>query len=83
MAKKKGFDLTDPATLIGFIIGLLVTFVFGWYIGLIATVIVVIVYLIIDQKKVGNVLVGGLVGFLIGLLIWFILKAIGIVLVSI
>ena len=68
MAKKKGFNLSDPATLIGFIIGLLVTYVFGIFTGLIAIVVAVIVFAVIDQKKIGNVVVGGLVGFLIGLL---------------
>ena len=29
----------------------------------------VIIYAVIDQKKIGNVLIGGLVGFLIGLLL--------------
>jgi hypothetical protein len=69
MAKKKGFNLSDPATLIGFIVGLLGTFVFGIFTGIVVLIIVVVVYAIIDQKKIGNVLVGGLVGFLIGLLL--------------
>ena len=55
MAKKKGFNLSDPATLIGFIIGLLVTYVFGIFTGLIAIVVAVIVFAVIDQKKIGNV----------------------------
>ena len=36
---------------------------------MIVLIIVVIVYAIVDQKKIGNVLIGGLVGFLIGLLL--------------
>ncbi|MBQ3735979.1 MAG: hypothetical protein II855_03490 [Candidatus Methanomethylophilaceae archaeon] len=75
MAKKKGFNLSDPATLIGFVIGLLGTFVFGIFTGLIVLVIAVIVFAVIDQKKVGNVVVGGLVGFLIGLLLVFFVGA--------
>jgi hypothetical protein len=75
MAKKKGFNLSDPATLIGFIIGLLVTYVFGIFTGLIDIVVAVIVFAVIDQKKIGNVVVGGLVGFLIGLLLVIFLGA--------
>ena len=69
IAKKKGFNLSDPATLIGFVIGLLGTFLFGIFTGIIVLIVVVIVYAIIDQKKIGNVLIGGLVGFLIGLVL--------------
>ena len=75
MAKKKGFNLSDPATLIGFVIGLLGTFVFGIVTGLIVLVIAVIIFAVIDQKKIGNVVVGGLVGFLIGLLLVFFVGA--------
>ena len=75
MAKKKGFNLSDPATLIGFVIGLLVTYVFGIFTGLIAIVVAVILFAVIDQKKIGNVVVGGLVGFLIGLLLVIFLGA--------
>ena len=66
---KKGFSLSDPATLIGFLIGLAGTFVFGIVTGLIILVIAVIIFAVVDSKKVGNVVVGGLVGFLIGLLL--------------
>ncbi len=45
VAKKKGFNLSDPATLIGFIMELLVTYVFGIFTGLIAIVVAVIVWL--------------------------------------
>ena len=75
MAKSKGFNLSDPATLIGFIIGLLGTFLFGIFTGLIVLVIVVIIYAVVDQKKVGNVLLGGLVGFLIGLVLVLLIGA--------
>ena len=51
------------------------TFVFGIYTGIIALVVVVIVYAIIDQKKIGNVLIGGLVGFLIGLILVLVIGA--------
>ena len=69
MAKKKGFDLAEPATLIGFIVGLLGTFVFGLTTGLIILVVVTIVFAVLDKKKVYNVIIGGLVGFLIGWLL--------------
>ena len=51
------------------------TFVFGIYTGLIALVVVVIIYAIIDQKKISNVLIGGLVGFLIGLVLVLVIGA--------
>ena len=38
-------------------------------------VIVVIIYAVIDQKKIGNVLIGGLVGFLIGLVLVLVIGA--------
>ena len=66
MAKrKKGFNLADPATLIGFIVGLLGTYLFGLITGIIIIVVVAIIFAILDSKKVYNVIVGGLVGFLI------------------
>ena len=44
--RKKGFDLADPATLIGFIIGLLGTFLFGLVTGIIILIVVTIVFAI-------------------------------------
>lgn len=75
MAKKSGFNLSDPATLIGFLIGLLGTFVFGIVTGIIILIIVVVVYAIVDKKKINNVLIGGIVGFLIGLVLVLVLGA--------
>ena len=42
---------------------------------MIVLIIVVIVYAIVDQKKIGNVLIGGLVGFLIGLVLVLVVGA--------
>ncbi len=76
MAKRKGFNLADTATLIGFIIGILATWVLGWKTGLIALLLVIIIYMATNKKKVGNVILGGLVGFLIGLVINILVGAI-------
>ncbi len=83
MAKKKGFDLKNTATFIGFLVALIVTIVFNFYIGAIAAVIVIVLYLIIDSKNVSNAGIGALVGFLIGILVHWILYALGVVLVNI
>ena len=70
MAKrKKGFNLADPATLIGFVIGILGTWLLGPVTGVIILVVATIVFAILDSKKVYNVIIGGLVGFLIGWLL--------------
>ena len=76
MAKKRksGFNLNDPATLIGFIIGIIGTYVFGLWTGVLILIVSTIVYLLIDSKKASNYIVGGLVGLLIG---WLIVMFIG------
>ena len=43
----------------------------AWMLGLVIILLVVIIYMATNKKKVENVIVGGLVGFLIGLVIWF------------
>ena len=55
MAKKKGFDLADTATLIGFIIGLLATWVLGWLLGLVILLVVIVIYMATNKKKVGKI----------------------------
>ena len=76
MAKKKGFDLADPATLIGFIIGIFGTWLLGPVTGVIILVVATIVFAILDSKKVYNVIIGGLVGFLIGWLLRILIGAV-------
>ena len=61
---------------------LIVTIVFNFYIGGIAAIIVLIIYLIVDQKNLSNAGIGALVGFLIGMLVHWILYALGVVLVN-
>ena len=83
MAKKKGFDLKNTATFIGFFVTLIVTIVFNFYIGGIAGIVIIVLYLIIDNKNTSNAGIGALVGFLIGMLVHWILYALGVVLVNI
>ena len=84
MAKKKsGFNLNNSATLIGFIIALIGTIVFNFYIGGLMALVTIVIYLIVNSKQAGNACIGALVGFLIGLLVHWLLAAVNIVLVNI
>ena len=58
------------------------TIVFGLYIGAIAAIIILIIYMIVDKKDLSNAGMGALVGFLVGLLVYWIMYALGVVLVN-
>ena len=60
--------------MIGLIVGVLGTYLFDLYTGVLIMIVLTIIFLIVDNKKVGNVLLGGIVGVLIG---WLITLAFG------
>ena len=63
---KTSFNLKDPATFVGFILGLLATVLFG-VLGLI--IVVVLFYYFTNKKNVVPALIGALVGIVIGIVI--------------
>lgn len=65
---KTSFNLKDPATFVGFILGLLATALFN-VLGLIILIVVVLFYYFTNKKNVMPALIGALVGIVIGIVI--------------
>lgn len=65
---KTSFSLKDPATFVGFILGLLATALFN-VLGLIILIVVVLFYYFTNKKNVVPALIGALVGIVIGIVI--------------
>jgi uncharacterized membrane protein YeaQ/YmgE (transglycosylase-associated protein family) len=70
------FNLKDPATLIGFLIGLVGTIILGFVGAAVALIIVVLIYYFTNKKNVMPAVIGAVVGFVIGIIINLIFGAV-------
>lgn len=65
---KTSFDIKDPQTFVGFILGLVLTILFG-LIGVIALIVVGLIYYLVTKKDMTAMLIGALVGLVVGIII--------------
>ncbi len=72
---KTSFNIKDPQTLVGFILGLLFVIIFGW-IGIIILAVVGLIYYLVTKKDIKAALIGALVGIVLGVIIYLIVGAI-------
>lgn len=70
------FNLKDPATLIGFLIGLLGTIILGFVGAVVSLIIVVLVYYFTNKKNIVPAIIGAVVGLLVGIVINLVFGAI-------
>ncbi len=70
------FNLKDPATLIGFLIGLVGTIILGFVGAVVALIIVVLIYYFTNKKNIMPAIIGAVVGLVIGIIINLVFGAI-------